>query len=123
MCGHVKIASLWVSSALPSVDKQFYRDDHLLVDLLQQVVMLDSQTVALTPMEYRLLALLVQHYGEVVPRAILMQLWGYVPEMRTRTLDVHVRRLRKKQGIYADQYIETVHGVGYRFWPAVPPSD
>ncbi|MGA3259854.1 MAG: winged helix-turn-helix domain-containing protein [Bryobacteraceae bacterium] len=37
--------------------------------------------------------------------------------IRTRTLDVHVRRVRKKLGAYADQYIETIFGIGYRFQP------
>jgi DNA-binding response OmpR family regulator len=43
--------------------------------------------------------------------------WGYTNEIRTRTLDVHVRRLRKKLGSYAEQYIETIFGIGYRFQP------
>ena len=48
-------------------------------------------------------------------------LWGYSAEIRTRTLDVHVRRLRKKLGGYADQYIETIFGIGYRFQPFHAP--
>lgn len=74
--------------------------------------------MVLTRKEYDLLALLVQHAGEIIPReALLMQVWGYGGEIRTRTLDVHVRRLRKKLGGYADQYIETIFGIGYRFQP------
>ena len=46
---------------------------------------------------------------------------GYGAEIRTRTLDVHVRRLRKKLGGYADQYIETIFGIGYRFQPFHAP--
>jgi DNA-binding response OmpR family regulator len=53
-----------------------------------------------------------------VPRgALLLRVWGYGSEIRTRTLDVHVRRLRKKLGEYAEQYIETIFGIGYRFQP------
>jgi DNA-binding response OmpR family regulator len=101
--------------ALAPPNRPFYRDDHLFVDLRDQVVLLDSETVTLTRKEYRLLALLVQHVGEVVPRAILlMHIWGYGPEARTRTLDMHIRKLRKKLGMQA-QYIETIVGVGYRF--------
>jgi DNA-binding response OmpR family regulator len=113
------MASLWVCSALPELPS--YRDEHLHVDLRQQLVILDGQILTLTRQEYRLLALLVEHAGEVVPRAILlMRVWGYAPDMRTRTLDVHIRWLRKKLGMHAGQYIETVVRVGYRFRPPVP---
>ena len=94
-------------------NQQFYRDEHLLVDLRQERVMLDSETVTLTRMEYRLLALLVEHAAEVVPRPILLML--------TPTVDAHLWRLRKKLGTYAGQYIETVIGVGYRFRPTPGP--
>src|SRR5919198_195933 len=95
-----------------------YRDEHLSIDFDQQAVALDAQRMILTRKEYDLLALLVQHAGEIIPReALLMRVWGYGAEIRTRTLDVHVRRLRKKLGGYADQYIETIFGIGYRFQP------
>ena len=99
-----------------------YNDEHLSVDFEQQVAILDSQRMVLTRKEYDLLALLVQHAGEIIPRdALLMRVWGYSSEIRTRTLDVHVRRLRKKLGGYADRYIETIFGVGYRFQPFHAP--
>jgi two-component system phosphate regulon response regulator PhoB len=87
------------------------------VDLRQQAVTLNGQTITLRRLEYRLLALLVEHAGEVLPRQILlMQIWGFAPETRTRTMDVHIRRLRKNLGLYS-QHIETVVGIGYRFRP------
>jgi DNA-binding response OmpR family regulator len=99
-----------------------YRDEHLTMDFAQQAVLLDSERMTLTRKEYELLALLVRHAGEIIPRhALLMQVWGYGAEIRTRTLDVHVRRLRKKLGGYAEQYIETVFGIGYRFQPFDAP--
>ena len=99
-----------------------YRDEHLSLDFDQQLCALDSQRMTLTRKEYDLLALLVQHAGEIIPReALLMRVWGYGAEIRTRTLDVHVRRLRKKLGVYADQYIETIFGIGYRFQPFHAP--
>ena len=99
-----------------------YSDEHLSVDFDQQRVALDSERMTLTRKEYDLLALLVQHAGEIIPReALLMQVWGYGADIRTRTLDVHVRRLRKKLGGYADQYIETIFGIGYRFQPFHAP--
>jgi DNA-binding response OmpR family regulator len=95
-----------------------YRDEHLSLDFEQQAAALDAERMTLTRKEYDLLSLLVQHAGEIIPReALLMQVWGYGAEIRTRTLDVHVRRLRKKLGGYADQYIETIFGIGYRFQP------
>jgi DNA-binding response OmpR family regulator len=99
-----------------------FRDEHLYVDLRQQVVILDGETVRLTPVQYRLLALLVKHTGVVVTRPILlMQIWGYAPEMGLRRVDVHFNGLRKKLGKYADQYLETVRGVGYCFRPMPGP--
>src|SRR5262245_18605919 len=99
-----------------------YRDEHLAIDFGQQAVVLDGQRMTLTRKEYDLLALLVQHAGEIIPRdALLMRVWGYSAEIRTRTLDVHVRRLRKKLGSYADTYIETIFGIGYRFQPFHAP--
>jgi len=99
-----------------------YRDEHLAVDFAEQSAVLDGERMTLTRKEYDLLALLVQHAGEIIPRdALLMRVWGYGAEIRTRTLDVHVRRLRKKLGSYADQYIETIFGIGYRFQPYHAP--
>ena len=99
-----------------------YRDEHLAVDFDRKTAAVDSIRVQLTRKEYDLLALLVRHAGEIVPReALLMQVWGYGSDMRTRTLDVHIRRLRKKLGSYADQYIETIFGIGYRFQPFHAP--
>ena len=97
----------------PSLNPPFYRDEHLFVSLRDPLVILDSRILTMTPMEYRLLALLVQHAGEVVPRQILLKLTG--------TVDVHLWRLQKKLGKYANQYIETVVGVGYCFRPATQP--
>ena len=101
---------------------QPYRDEHLALDFDHKSAVLDSERMILTRKEYDLLALLVQHAGEIIPRdALLLRVWGYGADIRTRTLDVHVRRLRKKLGSYADQYIETIFGIGYRFQPFRAP--
>ena len=95
-----------------------YQDSHLEVDFTRKQAVLDSHRLILTRKEYDLLALLVENAGEIIPRQILLQrVWGYSDEIRTRTLDVHVRRLRKKLGSYSEQYIETIFGIGYRFQP------
>jgi DNA-binding response OmpR family regulator len=95
-----------------------YRDAHLEVDFDHKIVVLDSGHLVLTRKEFELLAMLVQHAGDIIPRETLLQrVWGYRREIRTRTLDVHIRRLRRKLGIYSGQYIETIFGIGYRFQP------
>ena len=95
-----------------------YEDAHLEIDLADNLAYLDSHRLRLTRKEYELLLLLVQNAGEVVPREVLlMRVWGYGSGIRTRTLDVHVRKLRKHLGSYSEQYIETIFGIGYRFQP------
>ncbi|MEI9975433.1 MAG: winged helix-turn-helix domain-containing protein [Ignavibacteriota bacterium] len=67
-----------------------YRDEHLAIDYEHQVALLDNQRMPLTRKEYDLLSLLVRHAGEIIPRdALLLQVWGYGADIRTRTLDVH----------------------------------
>jgi len=95
-----------------------YRDAHLSVDFQNQAATLDSIPMVLTRKEYELLALLVGYAGVIVPRAeLLMRVWGYSTEIRTRTLDVHIRHLREKieQDPKDPEYLFTVRGVGYRF--------
>lgn len=111
-------------ASIPMVSNyvQAYRDEHLAVDFGHQSATLDTEPMPLTRKEYDLLALLVTHAGEIIPREVLlMRVWGYGAEIRTRTLDVHVRRLRQKLGVYADQYVETIFGIGYRFQPYHAP--
>jgi two-component system alkaline phosphatase synthesis response regulator PhoP len=93
-----------------------YRDEHLEIDFRLGAAWIDAKRMTLTRKEFELLCLLVENACEIVPRdVLLMRVWGYSREIRTRTLDVHIRRLRKKLGAYGDKYIETVFGVGYRF--------
>lgn len=95
-----------------------YRDAHVELDYRMPALVVDARPVRLTRKEYELISLLARNAGEIVPRdVLLMRVWGYGREIRTRTLDVHIRRLRKKLGDYGEQYIETIFGVGYRFQP------
>ena len=99
-----------------------YQDPHLEVDFARASASLDARRIVLTRKEYELLSLLVQNAGEIIPReALLWRVWGYSAQIRTRTLDVHIRRLRKKLGGYSEQYIETIFGIGYRFQPYRAP--
>lgn len=96
-----------------------YQDPHLSVDLKSQIVQLDGLLVELTQKEFELLSFLIEHAGELVPRSVLLAMvWRYTSgDVRTRTVDVHVRRLRRKLGQYSKTYIETIFGLGYRFQP------
>jgi DNA-binding response OmpR family regulator len=96
-----------------------YSDARLELEYNRNVVVLDQRSVRLTKMEFLLLSMLAQNAGEIVPRAALLaQVWGYSPEVHTRTLDVHIRRLRGKLGDYSRRQIETIFGIGYRLQPA-----
>ncbi|WP_304650911.1 response regulator transcription factor [Tessaracoccus sp. OS52] len=76
---------------------------------------LSGEPLDLTYTEFELLRYLMQHPGRVLTREVLLsQVWGYDYFGGTRTVDVHVRRLRAKLGQY-DSYIGTVRNVGYRF--------
>jgi DNA-binding response OmpR family regulator len=95
-----------------------YSDAHLEIDFEQQIVTVDSGRVDLTSKEYALLACLAEHAGEVLAReSLLLSVWGYSDQIRTRTLDVHLARVRKKLGPLGRLYIETVFGAGCRFQP------
>ncbi|HQY99654.1 MAG TPA: response regulator transcription factor [Propionicimonas sp.] len=81
-------------------------------------VMLDGETLDLTYTEFELLKYLVQHPGRVFSREhLLADVWGYDYYGGTRTVDVHVRRLRAKLGTEHESLIGTVRNVGYRFSP------
>jgi DNA-binding response OmpR family regulator len=74
-----------------------------------------GRALDLTFKEFELLRFLAQHPGRVYTRpALLREVWGYDFYGGTRTVDVHVRRLRSKLGPEHEQLVETVRGVGYR---------
>jgi len=79
-------------------------------------VEVDGREITLTRKEFDLLADLMRNRGRVVTRERLLErVWGYDYPGATRTVDVHIRRLRKKLGDAVEERIETVVGVGYRF--------
>jgi DNA-binding response OmpR family regulator len=98
-----------------------YSDWHLNVDFQHRSAKVDLRPVQLTNKEYALLEFLVRNAGDVVKSTVLLgEVFGYCREAHTRTLHVHIRRLRKKLGMTREDYIETIFGVGYRFQPAPP---
>ncbi len=87
----------------------------LFVDVPGHVAKVKGKEVELTATEFKLLVLLAQRRGRVQTRDhLLRDVWEYTAEVDTRTVDVHMRRLREKLGSAA-RHIETIRGVGYRF--------
>jgi DNA-binding response OmpR family regulator len=92
-----------------------YRGTHLTADFDGVAVAVDGEAVRLTRREFELLRYLVQNKNRVVSRdRLLERVWGYDRLVETRSVDVHVGRLRGKLG-EAGKQIETVVGLGYRF--------
>lgn len=90
----------------------------LTVDRAEHRALLDGEELNLTATEYKLLVLLLERRGRVQTRPQLLEtVWEAQPDIQTRTVDMHVQRLRSKLGEVGEM-IETVRGFGYRFKPA-----
>ena len=92
----------------------------LRLDLKAHKLSVDGQAVKVGPTEFRLLELFMRNPDRAFGRAQLLdRVWGRSIYVEERTVDVHVLRLRKTLKPHgADQFIQTVRGVGYRFSPA-----
>jgi DNA-binding response OmpR family regulator len=98
------------------------RSGDITVDEITYTAKLGGRALDLTFKEFELLKYLAQHPGRVFTRdQLLQEVWGYDYYGGTRTVDVHVRRLRAKLGSEHEQLIGTVRNVGYRF--VLPPKD
>jgi two-component system phosphate regulon response regulator PhoB len=96
-------------------DGTLLRVGDLTLDVAGHRLQLDGHEVRLTATEFRLLRMLMERKGRVQTRErMLSEVWGYSSDVDSRTVDTHVRRLRRKLGDEAER-IETVIGVGYRF--------
>lgn len=101
--------------APPPEQSAVYRGKFLTADFDAVSISVDGTSVNLTRREFELLRYLVQNKQRVVSRERLLErVWGYERVIETRSVDVHIGRLRAKLGPVADQ-IETVVGLGYRF--------
>ena len=84
------------------------------IDRSEHRVLVDDRLIELTPTEYKLLLTLAERRGRVQARAHLLEtVWEAAPDIQTRTVDMHVQRLRTKLGDAGD-LVETVRGFGYR---------
>ena len=105
---------LWKTGSWDS--GQVVRIGDLLIDQERYEISVAGRRVILTYKEYQLLCLLATNPGRVYSReALLSRVWGYDYFGGTRTVDVHIRRLRSKVEDATHLFIETVRNVGYRF--------
>lgn len=103
----------WRFAAFETGDRMKIGD--LLIDLAGYEAHLRDRRLELTHQEFELLKFLAQQRGKVFTREqLLSRVWGYRYYGGTRTVDIHVRRLRAKLGPGADALIETVRNVGYK---------
>lgn len=116
LVARVKAVLRRTSSKLDEKDELTFED--LTLNLMKHEVRLKGEEVDLKPKEFDLLKLLATNPGKVFTRDFLLeQLWGYDYLGDTRTVDVHMRRLRQKieEDAANPRYLRTVHGIGYKF--------
>jgi DNA-binding response OmpR family regulator len=116
----LRLAAGRQASQAPAAPDEIRAGD-LAIDEATYTARLRTRALDLTFKEFELLKFLAQHPGRVFTRAHLLQeVWGYDYFGGTRTVDVHVRRLRAKLGAEHEGLIGTVRNVGYRFVPVKP---
>lgn len=102
--------------------KELIKSDGLEIDIAGRNVFVDGKKVEMTPKEYELLFYLVENNGIAISREkLLSNVWGYDFYGDDRTLDTHVKLLRKSLGRYS-RCIITLRGVGYRFETVAEPE-
>lgn len=104
------------TSPMPDEEESIQNGDLKIIPN-ERKVLVKGEEIHLTPKEYDLLFLLAQHPEQVFPRETLLEkIWGYDYFGDTRTVDMHVQRIRKKIGDHSSnpKYLQTVFGVGYK---------
>lgn len=116
LVARVKAVLRRTSSKAEEKDELAFED--LTINLVKHEIRLKGEEVDLKPKEFDLLKLLATNPGKVFTRDFLLeQLWGYDYLGDTRTVDVHMRRLRQKieEDAANPKFLKTVHGIGYKF--------
>ena len=113
---HARVRALLRRSA-PAGDAEVIKTENLTLDLAGHRVTVDEQPVQLGPTEFKLLKFFMSHPDRVYSRSQLLdRVWGGNVYVEERTVDVHIRRLRKALSDFGcDRFIQTVRGAGYRF--------
>ncbi len=111
-----RIKAVMRRSQKAEIAKETVRTQHFDIDKETREVLVDGKTVQnLTPKEFELLLFFIQHPKQVFSREqLLEQVWGYQYYGDERTVDVHIKRLRKKIA-GGERFFHTVWGVGYKF--------
>jgi DNA-binding response OmpR family regulator len=118
----IAVARLQATRNAADPDAHVIRSGEVTVDDATYTAKIGGRTLDLTFKEFELLKYLAQHPGRVFTRdQLLQEVWGYDYFGGTRTVDVHVRRLRAKLGPEHEALIGTVRNVGYRF--VLPPKE
>jgi two-component system phosphate regulon response regulator PhoB len=113
-----RVRALLRRASQAAVASQAFSFPGLEVDQASHEVRVAGRPVALTPREFKLLTFFCERQGKLVTReALLAEVWDSAVEVETRTVDVHILRLRDKLGA-AGKLIGTVRGFGYRFKPS-----
>ena len=103
---------LWRQSRLDTENTIKIKD--MILDMNSYEVAIKGKRIYLTYKEYELLKFLVLNRGRVFTREVLLdRVWGYDNYAGTRTVDIHIQRLRTKLGEKSNAYIQTVRNVGY----------
>ncbi len=104
-----------MSRAGNGVKSEIFESGKLKVDFTARIVYVDGERVDLSPKEYDLLFFMVKNKGIALSREkLLNEVWGYDFYGDDRTLDTHIKLLRKSLGV-CSEYIVTLRGMGYRF--------
>ncbi|MEH7356481.1 response regulator transcription factor [Neobacillus drentensis] len=117
LMARIKAVTRRVQAQVPKEEENFLKTDHFKVNKITREVFVDeTQITNLTPKEFDLLYYMVEHPRQVFSREQLLErVWGYQFYGDERTVDVHIKRLRKKVETTSQPFFHTVWGVGYKF--------
>lgn len=109
-------------AAATAIDLTEKTHGNLVIDLKRGFIRYKDTEYSLSAQEIKLLDYFYRHVDTIISREeLLNSVWGYDADITTRTIDVHVARLRQKMGDVKDipKYIHTIRGIGYKFTPPV----
>ncbi len=118
LMARIRVAMRKMESMALENTEEVFRQDYLIVDYAKRSVMIDEEEIHLTPIEYKILVLLIANRGKVLTHNyILKEIWGYAKGAEAGTLRVFMATLRRKieKNPAEPRFIVTEVGVGYRF--------